>query len=320
MPDTLSFDLFVDQPFQTTVRRPVAMDGIGLHSGRYVRMSICPAPANHGIKFRRTDVADRRQTITAHADFAEQSRLCTRIVNDDGVGLETIEHLMAGFAGIGLDNALVEIDAAEVPILDGSSQPVIAALGDAGLELLPAKRKYLTLLKPVEVVLDGGSWARLAPADSLKVDIRIEFDDPAIGTQTFTYRHKDGSFATELACARTFCQMRDVALMQNAGRAMGGSLGNALVVDNGTILNEGGLRIDGEFARHKVLDCLGDLLLFGMPVKAQLTAVKPGHALSTQLIQAVLADPSAFAIVEAGATKSRSDSFVLPELAAAAMA
>ena len=114
--------------------------------------------------------------------------------------------------------------------------------------------------------------------------------------------------------------MRDVALMQNAGRAMGGSLGNALVVDNGTILNEGGLRIDGEFARHKVLDCLGDLLLFGMPVKAHLTAVKPGHALSTQLIQAVLADPSAFAIVEAGATKSRSDSFVLPELAAAAMA
>jgi UDP-3-O-[3-hydroxymyristoyl] N-acetylglucosamine deacetylase len=130
------------------------MDGIGLHSGRYVRMSICPAPANHGIKFRRTDVADRRQTITAHADFAEQSRLCTRIVNDDGVGLETIEHLMAGFAGIGLDNALVEIDAAEAPILDGSSQPVIEALGDVGLELLPAKRKYLTLLKTVEVVLD----------------------------------------------------------------------------------------------------------------------------------------------------------------------
>ena len=128
MPETLSLDLFVDQPFQTTVRRPVGMDGIGLHSGRYVRMSICPAPANHGIKFRRTDVVDRRQTITAHADFAEQSRLCTRIVNNDGVGLETIEHLMAGFAGIGLDNALVEIDAAEVPILDGSSQPVIEAL------------------------------------------------------------------------------------------------------------------------------------------------------------------------------------------------
>ena len=128
MPETLPIDFFVDQPFQTTVRRPVGMDGIGLHSGRYVRMSICPAPANHGIKFRRTDVADRRQTITAHADFAEQSRLCTRIVNDDGVGLETIEHLMAGFAGIGLDNALVEIDAAEVPILDGSSQPAIEAL------------------------------------------------------------------------------------------------------------------------------------------------------------------------------------------------
>ena len=319
MHETPSVGWFVDQPFQTTVRRPVAMDGIGLHSGRYVRMSICPAPANHGIKFRRLDVTDRRQTITAHADFAEQSRLCTRIVNADGVRLETIEHLMAGFVGVGLDNALVEISAAEVPILDGSSQPVVEALVDAGLELLPAKRKYLTLLKPVELVLDGGSWARLAPSDSLKIDIRIEFDDPAIGTQTFSYSHKDGSFASELACARTFCQKRDVTLMQNAGRAMGGSLGNALVVDKGTILNEGGLRIDAEFARHKVLDCLGDLLLFGMPVKAHLTAVKPGHSLSTQLIQKVLANPSAFAIIEAGSIKSHSDSFVLPELAAAAM-
>jgi UDP-3-O-[3-hydroxymyristoyl] N-acetylglucosamine deacetylase len=320
MPDTVSFDMFVDQPFQTTVRRPVHLEGVGLHSGRYVRLSIAPAPASHGIKFRRMDVEGRRQTVIAHATYAEQSRLCTRIVNDEGVGLETIEHLMASFAGIGLDNAVIEIDSPEAPILDGSSQPIIEALNNAGLETLPARRKYLAVLKPVEVSLDCGAWARVVPAESLQIDVEIDFEDPAIGQQRFSYRHRDGAFAADLAGARTFCQLRDVELMQNAGRAMGGSLSNAIVVDNGKLLNEGGLRMESEFARHKALDCLGDLFLLGMPVKAHYSAFRPGHALSTRLVQALLADPTAFAIIEAGAEHSRSDSFAMPELAAAAMA
>ena len=320
MPDTLSYNMFVEQPFQTTVRQIAHLEGIGLHSGRFVRMAICPAPANSGIKFRRMDIDGQLQTVIAHASYAERARLCTRIVNSEGITLETIEHLMAAFAGIGLDNAIIEIDASEAPILDGSSQPVLDALNNAGLEILPARRKYMIITKPVEVQLDCGAWARLEPADQLQIDVKIEFDDSAIGNQSFSYSHSDGSFAAELATARTFCQLRDVELMQNAGLALGGSFNNAIVVDNGKILNEGGLRIEREFVRHKVLDCLGDLFLIGMPVKAKMTASRPGHALSTKLVQTLLNDPTAHKVIEAGSEHSRSDSFAMPELAAAAMA
>ena len=320
MPDTLSYNMFVEQPFQTTVRQIAHLEGIGLHSGRFVRMAICPAPANSGIKFRRMDIDGQLQTVIAHASYAERARLCTRIVNSEGITLETIEHLMAAFAGIGLDNAIIEIDASEAPILDGSSQPVLDALNNAGLETLPARRKYMIITKPVEVQLDCGAWARLEPADQLQIDVKIEFDDLAIGNQNFSYSHSDGSFAAELATARTFCQLSDVELMQNAGLALGGSLNNAIVVDNGKILNEGGLRIEREFVRHKVLDCLGDLFLIGMPVKAKMTALRPGHALSTKLVQTLLNDPTAHKVIEAGSEHSRSDSFAMPELAAAAMA
>jgi UDP-3-O-[3-hydroxymyristoyl] N-acetylglucosamine deacetylase len=266
------------------------------------------------------DIDGQLQTVIAHASYAERARLCTRIVNSEGITLETIEHLMAAFAGIGLDNAIIEIDASEAPILDGSSQPVLDALNNAGLEILPARRKYMIITKPVEVQLDCGAWARLEPADQLQIDVKIEFDDSAIGNQSFSYSHSDGSFAAELATARTFCQLRDVELMQNAGLALGGSLNNAVVVDNGKILNEGGLRIEREFVRHKVLDCLGDLFLIGMPIKAKMTASRPGHALSTKLVQTLLNDPTAHKVIEAGSEHSRSDSFAMPELAAAAMA
>ena len=227
---------------------------------------------------------------------------------------------MATFAGIGLDNAIIETDASEAPILDGSSQPILDAIAYAGLEVLPAKRKLMVVTKPVEVQLEPGAWARLDPSDHLQIDVKIEFDDHAIGKQSYRYKHKDGSFAAELANARTFCQLRDVELMQNAGLALGGSLNNAIVVDDGKILNEGGLRVEREFVRHKVLDCLGDLFLIGMPIKAKMTVERPGHALSTKLVQALLIDPRNYEVVEAGNEYDGSGSFAMPELAAAAMA
>jgi UDP-3-O-[3-hydroxymyristoyl] N-acetylglucosamine deacetylase len=150
--------------------------------------------------------------------------------------------------------------------------------------------------------------------------VKIEFDDPAIGSQAYSYTHKNGSFAAELANARTFCQLRDVELMQNAGLALGGSLNNAIVVDDGNILNEGGLRVEREFARHKALDCLGDLFLIGMPVRAKMTVERPGHALSTKLVQSLLSDPTAYEVVEASSVFGQSGSFAMPEHAAAAMA
>jgi UDP-3-O-[3-hydroxymyristoyl] N-acetylglucosamine deacetylase len=320
MLNTLPNNLFVEQPFQTTVCQNVYLEGVGLHSGRFVRMVICPAPANNGIKFRRMDVSGQLQTVIAHASYVERARLCTRIVNSEGITLETIEHLMATFAGVGLDNAVIKIDASEAPILDGSSQPILDAISNAGLEALPARRKYMIVTKPVEVQLELGAYARVDPSNHLQIDVKIEFDDHAIGIQTYNYTHKNGSFAAELAYARTFCQLRDVKLMQNAGRALGGSLNNAIVVDSGNILNEGGLRVEREFARHKVLDCLGDLLLIGMPVKAKITVERPGHALSTKLVQALLSDPTAYKIVEAAGENSQLGGFAMPEFAAAAMA
>ena len=171
MPDTLAFNQFVDQPFQTTVRNCVKLDGIGLHSGRFVELSICPAPSNTGIKFNRIDVDTKRQTVEAHAKYAKEARLCTRIVNVDGIGLETIEHMMAAFAGVGLDNAVVEINAPEAPILDGSSQPFVDAIKSVGLELLTARRKHIIVTKSVMVGLDNGAWARLDPNDHLEINI-----------------------------------------------------------------------------------------------------------------------------------------------------
>ncbi len=310
--------MYIEQPFQTTLRDKIQLEDIGLHSGRYVHVTICPAPANYGIRFRRVDVDENLQTVAAHADFAMPARLCTRLQNGDGIGLETVEHFMAAFGGLGLDNAEVEIDAGEAPILDGSSQPIVQAIKNVGMTLLPVRRRHLVVVKPIEVQMDCGAWARLEPADQLEIDIEIEFDDSAIGKQHYHYKHRDGSFEAELANARTFCQLRDVEFMQNAGLALGGSLNNAVVVDNGNVLNEGGLRMDNEFVRHKALDCLGDLYLLGMQVRAKMTAFRPGHALSTKLVQSLWQDPLCYRIMEDGANVTSSEGFAMPDLAAAA--
>jgi len=310
--------MFIEQPFQTTLRDKIQLEDIGLHSGRYVHVTICPAGANAGIKFRRMDIEESQQTVAAHAEFARQARLCTRIENNDGIGLETVEHFMAAFAGMGLDNAIVEIDAGEAPILDGSSQPIVDAINRVGMMTLPARRRHLVVTRPVEVQLDCGAWAKLEPSDQLEIEIEIDFEDSAIGKQHYHYRHRDGSFESELAGARTFCQMRDVEFMQNAGLALGGSLNNAIVVEDGTVLNDGGLRMDDEFVRHKALDCLGDLYLLGMQIKGKFTASRPGHALSTKLVQALWNDRASYTIIEDGVPTLASDGYTMPELAAAA--
>jgi len=306
-----------EQPMQTTVRDVISFDGIGLHSGRFVRVGIYPAPANSGIQFRRVDVAESRQTIQAHPDNVEQARLCTRIANRDGVRLETVEHIMAAFAGLGIDNATVHIDSGEAPILDGSSLPVVEAILRTGITTLSARRRTLVVTTPVAVEHAGG-WARLDPWDSLEIDAEIDFDDPAIGRQRFHYQHGNGSFVRDLAAARTFCQMRDVAAMQNAGLALGGSLNNAVVVDDGEILNEGGLRMPNEFVRHKILDSLGDLYLLGMMMRGKLTTSRPGHAMCAKLIRTLWQSPACYQIVEEGVVADHSDGYALPEVAAAA--
>jgi UDP-3-O-[3-hydroxymyristoyl] N-acetylglucosamine deacetylase len=313
----MQFPMQTQSPMQTTVADIIAFDGVGLHSGRFVRVAIHPAPANTGIMFRRVDVTESRQTIAARPDTVRQARLCTRIVNEDGVGLETVEHIMAAFAGLGVDNAIVDIDGGEAPILDGSSLPVVEAINRVGLRQLGTRRRLLVVTAPISVE-HGGGWAKLEPCDHLEIDAEIDFDDSAIGRQRFVYRHGVGSFERELAAARTFCLMRDVAAMQNAGLALGGSLNNAVVVENGTVLNDGGLRMEREFVRHKILDCLGDLYLLGSMMRGRMTASRPGHAMCAKLINTLWNSPACFQIIEDGIAVEHSDGYALPEVAAAA--
>lgn len=288
---------FHQDDMQTSVAAAFTLAGVGVHSGRYTKMTIRPAPADTGILFHRTDVAGEEGHILAHASNAIETQLCTRIENRFGVGINMIEHVMAAFHGLGVDNAIVEIDSSEVPILDGSSLQVVERILQVGIARLHTERRYIEVLAPVSAQLENGAWAQLSPADQLTIDIDIDFDDPGIGQQRCQFDMTQDDFVTELSSARTFCMLKDVEKMRNAGLAKGGSMDNALVYDNGRILNEGGLRMSNECVRHKALDCMGDLYLLGMPVKAKLSSHMPGHRLSTILVRALLEAPDCFRIV-----------------------
>ena len=282
--------------FQKTLARPVDISGIGVHSGRYIESTIHPAPDHHGIVFHRTDVSDSNNIIPATVDYAVPHQLCTRIQNHDGVGVNTIEHFMAAFHGLGIDNVLIEVDGPEMPILDGSSTLIIDLLTKAGLSEQKEARQVLVIVDDVEIDLGNGSRARLSPHNHLELDVSIDFEDQLIGQQSLYYSHDKNAFLTRLADARTFCMLKDVETMRSSGLARGGSLDNAVVVHEGSVLNNDGLRGNDEFVRHKALDCLGDLYLLGMAVRAKLTTTRPGHMLSTKLLQAVMARPDCFVI------------------------
>ena len=305
--------------FQNTLTRPVEISGIGVHSGRYIEITIHPAPTHHGIIFHRTDVTDSNNVIRATVDYAVPHQLCTRIENCDGVGVNTIEHFMAAFHGLGIDNLLIEVDGPEMPILDGSSTLIIDLLTQAGLEEQAEARQILVILDDVEIDLGDGRYARLSPHDHLELDVSIDFEDQLIGQQSLRYSHDIDAFKTKLADARTFCMLKDIETMRRSGLARGGSLDNAVVVHDGAVLNDDGLRGDDEFVRHKTLDCLGDLYLLGMAVRAKLTTSRPGHALSTALLQAVMARPDCFVIEnKAKADHPRAGTWTYPETAVAA--
>ncbi|WP_097070698.1 UDP-3-O-acyl-N-acetylglucosamine deacetylase [Rhodobacter maris] len=288
---------------QTTLAKTVTFEGVGLHSGAPVRMALHPAPADHGITFRRTDLvqaaargevkpgADPR--IPALWDRVTPSKLCTLIENADGVSVSTIEHVMAALAGLGVTNTLIEIDGPEVPILDGSSAPFVAKIRRAGLRALSAPLSAIRVLKPVEVQL-GDARARLEPAAALEIDFAIDFADAAIGRQEKRLKMSNGAFVRELMDSRTFCRQSDVEFMQANGLALGGTYENAVVVDGDKVLSPGGLRHADEAVRHKMLDAMGDLALAGAPLIARYIGQRAGHALTNQLLRALFADPRAW--------------------------
>jgi UDP-3-O-[3-hydroxymyristoyl] N-acetylglucosamine deacetylase len=255
-----------------------------------------PASAEYGIWFRRTDIEQGDALIAARWDSVVSSRLCTLLSNRSGVQVSTVEHVMAALAGCGVQNALIEIDGPEVPILDGSAQPFVQGILARGLRQLGAPVRAIEILEPVEV-RDGAAVARLDPAETLEIDFRIDFADAAIGRQAKALNMANGTFVRELCDSRTFCRQSDVDAMRAAGLALGGSLDNAVVVDGAEVLTPGGLRHHDEAVRHKMLDALGDLALAGAPILGRYTGVRAGHALTNQLLHRLFACPQAWRMV-----------------------
>lgn len=269
--------------------------GTGLHSGKPVRMVVRPASADYGIWFRRTDLTRGDALIPARWDAVVPSKLCTLVANDDGAQVSTIEHVMAALAGLAINNALIEIDGPEVPILDGSAAPFVAAILAKGLRPQNAPVRAIRLLKSIEV-RDGDAVARLDPAEMLEIDFRIDFTDAAIGQQSRRLNMANGAFVRELCDARTFCRKSDVDAMRERGLALGGTLENAVVFDGALVLSPGGLRHADEPVRHKMLDALGDLSLAGAPLLARYTGERAGHALTNRLLHKLFTTPGAFAL------------------------
>ncbi len=285
--------------YRRTLRRDVGCTGIGLHSGRPVRLRLRPAPAEHGIRFLRRDVGVTIPATLAHIGSQDHATTLLR----DGVSIGTIEHLLAALLALGVDDVLVEVDGPEVPILDGSAAPFVMLLHEAGLRPLAVPRLLLKVLRPVEVVR-GGKSVRLSPAERLEVHYTIGFDHPLLRHQAYSTRITARSFSEAIAPARTFGFLREVELLRKSGLALGGSLENAVVIGETGVLNNK-LRFEDEFVRHKVLDAVGDLALLGRPLLGRIEAIKAGHALHAAVAQKLLATRGAFELVPAGALADR---------------
>lgn len=283
---------------QTTLSRDVRFDGVALHSGLPVALCVHPAPAGHGIVFERLDIADSAaRRVPVHAGALIEASLCTRIGNAAGVTVSTIEHLMAALAGCGIHNARVTLDGPEVPILDGSSRPFVAAFVEAGLSVQDAPLRAIRVLRPVEVRM-GDARARLEPADALSIAFEIDFPDAAIGHQAYELELCNGTFVRELSDCRTFCRQSDVDFMRANGLALGGTYENAVVVQGDAVLSPGGLRRANEPVRHKMLDAMGDLAVAGAPILGRYVGHRAGHTLTGRLVRALLADADAWEWVE----------------------
>ena len=294
---------------QRTLKSLVSASGVGLHSGQKVRMTLRPAPADTGIVFRRVDLPIPVD-IPARAELVGEARLASTLVKGN-VKIHTVEHLMSALGGLGVDNAYVDLDAPELPIMDGSAGPFVLLIQQAGLEQQAAPKRFLRVLRSVQVT-EGDKWARLDPYDGYKLSFSIDFRHPVIerSTQSVSIDFAETSYVKEIARARTFGFMHDVEDLRDSGLALGGGLDNAVVLDEYRVLNAEGLRFADEFIRHKLLDANGDLYLLGKPLLAAFSAHKSGHALNNRLLRALLAEAGALETV----------SFERPELAPAGVA
>ena len=282
---------------QRTLKNPVQVTGVGLHTGERVDLALRPAPANSGIVFRRADLSPVVE-IRAEAHAVKDTRLSTCLETDQGIRVSTIEHLMSAFAGLGVDNAIVELSSAEVPIMDGSAGTFIFLVQSAGIAEQAVAKKFIRVKKVIEVK-EGDKWVRFEPFNGYKLDFTINFAHPVFATtrQNVTIDLGEHSYIKEVSRARTFGFMQEVEALRAQGLALGGNLDNAIVMDEYRVINPDGLRFEDEFVKHKVLDAIGDLYLLGHPLIGAFSGYKSGHALNNALLRAMLADESSWEFV-----------------------
>ncbi len=267
---------------QQTIDAPASCSGVGVHSGKTVRLTIKPAPVNHGIRFVRRDLPGH-PGVTAHFNNVVDTSLAT-VIGSEGCIVSTIEHLMAGLTGMSIDNAIVEVDAYELPIMDGSAGPFTELIKAAGTRRQEGQKCYFRVNSPISLSENGKS-VTVHPADEFRITCTIVYDHPLIGTQTCDFAIDHETFEKEISAARTFGFLDEVEMMKRYGLARGGSLDNAVVIDGDRVLNEGGLRFPDGFVRHKVLDCIGDFSLIGMPIMGHVVANKSGHAFNHAFLE-----------------------------------
>ncbi len=281
---------------QRTLKNVIRATGVGLHTGEKVYLTLRPAPVDSGIIFRRVD-SPQLMEIRACPENVSDTRLSTTLEHN-GARVSTVEHLMSAFAGLGIDNAYVDLTAPEVPIMDGSAGPFVFLIQSAGVEEQTAHKRFIRIRKTIEIQ-DGDKWVRFEPWDGFKVSFAIDFDHPIFrnSTQTACIDFSTTSFVKEISRARTFGFMRQLEALRQNGLARGGGLDNAVVMDDFRILNEDGLRYEDEFVKHKILDAIGDLYLLGHPLIGAFSACKSGHALNNRLLRKLVADAEAWEIV-----------------------
>jgi UDP-3-O-[3-hydroxymyristoyl] N-acetylglucosamine deacetylase len=292
--------------FQTTVSRPITLSGIGVHSGADVSITFNPAEADTGVVFNRMHENGEVSEYRAVSSQVGNTDLCTVLGFSPARSVATIEHVMAAVYALGLDNVVIEVDGAEMPIMDGSSMPFIEAIEQVGLVSLGVKRRYIRITKPVRIE-HGGSWSEFRPYDGMRFEVEIDFDCPLIGRQKWEGDMTAATFKSELSRARTFGFMRDVERLWASGHALGSSLENSVVIsDDNTVINVEGLRYaKDEFVRHKTLDAVGDLALAGAPFIGCYRSYRGGHKMNANALKALLSDPTAYEVVETSAPRQR---------------
>lgn len=294
---------------QRTLKNVIRATGVGLHTGEKVYLTLRPAPVESGIIFRRTDLPEPVE-VHARPENVTDTRLSTTLEHN-GVKISTVEHLMSAFAGLGIDNAYVDVTAPEVPIMDGSAGPFVFLIQSAGIEEQQAPKRFMRIKKKIRIE-DGDKWVVFEPWDGFKVSFSIDFDHPTFrnSTQVASVDFSTTSFVKEVSRARTFGFMRDLEALRQAGLARGGGLDNAIVMDSFRVLNDDGLRYEDEFVKHKVLDAIGDLYLLGHPLIGAFSAYKSGHALNNRLLRALKADEDAWELVSYAETDKAAISFM----------